>query len=154
MKDSKLFTGILVVIIALLIGLGFSVNMPASAAPGAAPTPLGAGAGTGKIGNSYVEWSNAQSVTADTEVCRVIEDFEKLDMHSFVDITNSNTVTMTVRYTNRIGLTPVAGTTLHTGVSTDTNDLDQVIAMGRYGCVLIDVLNATPVAITVNALGK
>lgn len=152
---SKLLLAMVLLLFASAIAIGITaITQTTYAAPAGAPTPVSAGIGVGHVTPELITWYDAQSVTADIERCLTIENFEKLDVHSFVDITAVNTTTVNLRYTNKLGLTPVAALALQATVVADGNDMDPAFAMARYGCVLIDVANATPVAITVNALGK
>lgn len=160
MTFPKKWLGVVIVALmalGLLVG-SFGLQMPALAAPAAAPTPAG-------VARSVVDaqvgtlW-NTQSVAADTRSnCIKTQNYEKMDLFYVINQpTTVNTVTLTLQHTNRTpgdtGTTYATGLTAVSANAADATGIVQLPVYGAWTCIYADVTNTQTLAITLDALVK
>lgn len=151
-----------VLVVVLLVGAIFggllvsSLPEVAEAAPAAAITPVSFSGQGGD--NLKVTFFNG-NVTADTRVCHDLSNFNKIDLQYVIDQTTTNTTTLNLQWSNNHN--PASNTghyeasaTIVSGNTSDANGGNQFLTAGQWNCVLADVSNSNPVAITVLGVAK
>lgn len=152
---TKLFT--LAAVALLLTGMLLSaLNMPATAAPPIAPTPVSAGR-SGEL-PVVATLMDGQVLTDDARGgCLYTAMYEKADVQYVVDQSGTNTVTLMMQHTNdtpgAAGTQYADGPTVASG-ATDEVGMQQVNVYGAWSCIYADVTNTDTLTITVKALLK
>lgn len=139
---------------ALLAGLLVAIGGGgAVAAPAFAPTPVSVSQPVGLQPELYTLFP-MQVITADTPgTCRELGRFAVADVQYAVDMSDTNTVTAYLQFTND-RVTFINGTNI-ISTAADATDMVQVPLFGRYACWWTDVATSTaPVTVTVSAWVK
>lgn len=142
-------------LLAVLAGGGWQ---PASAAPVPAITPVAATLPIGGSDTALIKFYDAESLTADDQECRDLQEWRVMDLEYLVDQTlvsgETNTTTVTLEHTNGVTAltTNTTGQTVVSANAADADDLNRFDLYGRYTCVDINVTNSNAVTWTVYAV--
>lgn len=145
--------GLAVLLIAVLLAPMF--NMPASAAPMAAVTPVAGVVHSGVRGDVLSFWAT-DVITADgCSPLLNIQDHAKIDLQWVIDQGTTNTATFTTRWTNT-GSTAnlITDATVVSANAADATAGGQFSLFGRQVCIYADVANTNPLTVTFIGVAK
>lgn len=153
------------VMLALIVVGSFMPSvLPVSGAPAEAVlTPVVYGNTNG--GARFAVFNAGTPVSADVRNCIDLGSYDVADYQVLIKqtVSSGNQTTVTTQYSNVSGNANLTayyntGATLLSGTpgpaSTPIGVMSQQALFGRYGCVNIDVTNATPVSVYVSAVAK
>jgi hypothetical protein len=124
----------------------------ASAAPAFAPTPAAVTQPVRAQPALFTLFPTAV-ITQDTRgTCRELGTFSVADMQAVVDMSNTNTTTVYLQFTNDQAAYINGVNVVSTNV--DLTDMVQTPLFGRYACAYVDVANTENVTVTVSAWVK
>lgn len=156
-KQKYTFALFAILIVGALLGTLFASSIPpASAAPAAAITPISF---SGQGGSNAKVTFFRGNVTTDTRTCFDLSNFNKIDLQWVIDQTVVNTTTLKLQWSNNHNPTANSGNYEDTVTFVNANTADaaggnQYHLAGQWNCVLADVGNSNPVAITVMGVAK
>jgi hypothetical protein len=126
---------------------------PATAAPLALPTPATDVLYSPGATSILTFWTNSARTSDGCSPWRETRDVELVDLHWTVDVSDTNTTTLSLEFTNwASGANEVQGETIESAIVADANDLQPFLLFGRFTRVCADVTNSE--TITVSAIGK
>jgi hypothetical protein len=122
---------------------------PALAAP---PTPVSITQPVGLNPQLYTLFNGAAITQSAQGSCWELGKWAVADVQSVVDVSNTQTVTVKVQYSNSTA-NLVDGANI-VAAAADTNTLTQLPLFGRYTCVYATLATTAPVTVTVTGWAK
>jgi len=119
----------------------------------AAPTPVSITQPTGLNPQLYTLFSGAAITASAQGSCWELGKWAVADVQTVIDVSDTQTVTVKIQYSNSAGTNLVDGMNLATG-SADANTFVQAPLFGRFACAYATLGTTNPVTINVTAWAK
>lgn len=119
----------------------------------AAPTPVSITQPVGLSPQLYTLFSGTAITASAQGTCWELGKWAVADVQSIIDVSDTQTVTVKIQYSNSSGANLVDGMQLATG-SADASTFVQAPLFGRYACAYATLDTAAPVTVTVTAWAK
>ncbi len=126
------------------------------AAPAVAPTPVvSASADFPHTSIVFLSQTTIETTTATAGTAYNLAKYDVLDVQTTIDISDTQTVTVKLQYTNYPALTNwVDGANVVASATSDQNVLDQYYNFGQYTRIVATASTTAPVTVTVRAVAK
>ena len=144
-----------VIVGALLLAalFGVMVGGGGNAALAAAPTPVSITQPVGLSPQLYTLFSGTAITASAQGNCWELGKWAVADVQSIIDVSDTQTVTVKIQYSNNNGANLVDGMNLATG-SADASTFVQAPLFGRYACAYATLGTSAPVTVNVTAWAK
>lgn len=152
-RSRMLATAVTALALLTVLLVGLQANVPAAAAPMAAPTPVTVTMG-GKAASLVVFWERKVMTQAGPSAAQNVADHDKMDLQWVIDQGSTpNTATVKLQFSND-GINWIDGPTAVTNNNADANDMQQYAVFGRYARVSPTLGNTQPVTLTAIGVAK
>jgi hypothetical protein len=135
---------------------GVVTSAAPAAGPVAAPTPVvSAVADFPRTNVTMLAQTQIQTTTATAGTAYNLAKYDALDIQTTIDISDTQTVTVQLQYTNYTALTNwVDGVDVVSEATSDTDEMSQFYNFGQYTRIVATASTTNPVTVTVYAVAK